>query len=254
MISEGQPVLLYLDGRRNWIVRAQSGKEFHTHKGIVKLEGLIGKPYGSTVSTELGQLLYAFKPTARDYVVRMRRPTQILYEKDIALALFELGVHCGSRVIETGTGSGAMTAALADAVSPDGHVYTYEIRSDLLEIASRNISRLGLEKFVTVWNRDAKDGFEEKDVDAVFLDLSEPWDILDSAYASLKPGSPLASFSPTINQVERTVTELRRRRFAAIRTIESLVRDMRVSEGKTRPASLMVGHTGYLTFARKAVD
>ncbi|MFH0848922.1 MAG: tRNA (adenine-N1)-methyltransferase [archaeon] len=254
MISEGDHVLLYLDERRSWLVRVEAGREFHTHKGLLRLEDLIGKPFGTKVKTALGQSIYVFKPTIDDHVARMQRPTQILYYKDIAIVLLRLGLHCGSTVIEAGTGSGAMTVALAEAVRPEGHVYTYDIRSDLIEVARRNILRVGLEKYVTMRNMDARMGFEEKGVDAVFLDLSEPWDVVEAAHSALSPGLPIASFSPTINQVEKMVTALKAKGFVAIQSIECFVRELRVEAGKTRPRSMMVAHTGYLTFARKVLE
>lgn len=253
VVREGDFVLLYLDERKKWLVQAREGTEFHTHKGLVKLGEIIGKPFGSCVRNALGFEFRVLPPTIGDHIVNMRRPTQILYDKDIALVLFRLGLRSGNMVVEAGTGSGAMTAALANAVRPDGHVYSYEIRCEFVEIATRNVAKMGLEQYVTVKNMDAKLGFEEKNVDAAFVDLEDPWEVIDSVHGSLNAGYPMASFSPTVNQVERVV-EAMKGRFVDVDTVECFVRSIRVEKGKTRPRTLMIGHTGYLTFGRKVLE
>ncbi len=253
VVREGDFVLLYLDERKKWLVQARERAEFHTHKGVVKLGEIIGKPFGSRVRSALGFEFHILPPTIGDLIANMRRPTQIMYDKDIALVLFRLGLRSGSVVVEAGTGSGAMTAALANAVRPEGHVYSYEIRREFAEIATRNVAKIGLEQYVTIKNIDAKHGFEEKNVDAAFVDLEDPWEVIYLVHGALKAGYPMASFSPTVNQVEKVV-EAMKDRFVDVDTIECFVRSMRVEKGKTRPRTLMIGHTGYLTFARKALE
>lgn len=251
-VKEGSFVLLYLNEKRKWLVQVREGRDFHTHKGIVQLGEIIGRPFGSRVRSTLGSEFYVLSPVLRDYIVSMQRPTQIMYEKDIALVLFRLGLGSGSVVVEAGTGSGAMTSSLANAVRPDGHVYSYEIRPEFAEVAVRNLEKIGLKKYVTIRSTDAKLGIDERDVDAAFIDLEDPWEVVDPVHEALKAGYPMASFSPTVNQVERMV-EAMKSRFQDIETSECFIRDMRVEKGKTRPKTLMVGHTGYLTFARKIV-
>jgi tRNA (adenine57-N1/adenine58-N1)-methyltransferase len=251
-VSEGDFVLLYLNERMRWLVRARDGLDFHTHRGIIRLGELIGKPYGGSVRSTLGFEFYLLPPTVGDHIVNIRRPTQILYDKDIGLVLFRLGIRSGCRVVEAGTGSGAMAAALANAVRPEGHVYSYEIRREFVEVASQNLRKMGLEPYVTIRNADARLGFEEEDVDAVFIDLEDPWSVIDSAYQALKGGHMFASFSPTLSQVERAVEEMKDR-FVDVETVECFVRNIRVEKGRTRPRTIMIGHTGYLTFARKVL-
>jgi len=173
-----------------------------------------------------------------------------MYPKDIGLVLLRLGISSGKIVVEAGTGSGAMTLAMANAVKPDGRVYSYEIRSVFLESARKSLKRAGLAEYVTLKQLDAKAGFEEREVDAILIDLGEPWAVVPHAWDALKGGAPVGSFSPTMNQVERTVASLRGR-FANIQSYECLLREIRAEEGRTRPATIMVGHTGYLTFANK---
>ena len=251
-IKPGMYILLWLDNRRKWLVHLNEQEEFHTHKGIVKISEIMGKKFGDSIVTTTGHILYILKPSFYDKIQTFRRPTQILYDKDIGFTLFKLGIEPGMRVIEAGTGSGVVTAALANLVKPDGHVYSYEANKDFFENAELNLSKINLLKFVTLKCSDARQGFEESDVDAVFLDLGDPWNVIPLAYRSLRDGANLASFSPTINQVEKTVSTMKKEGFLAMETIELLLRRIRIEDGKSRPETHMVGHTGYLTFARKA--
>ena len=133
-------------------------------------------------------------------------------------------------------------------------MYTYDIREESHEIAKKNIEKAGLSEFVTLKIKDAKLGLEEKDMDVAILDLGDPWTLIKTMKGCLRPGGILASVSPTINQVEKVVIELQNEGFLEIETLEILMREMEVREGKTRPAMRMVGHTTYLTFARKSLD
>lgn len=251
VVKENDYVLLYFDERRKWLTKVLQGREFHTHKGIVKLDALVGKRYGQKVVSSLNFDFWILKPTTHDYIMRVERPTQIMYPKDIGIILLKLGIHSGKTVVEVGTGSAALTIAIATAVKPEGHLYTYEVRPEFAETAERNLRRAGVLDYVTIRNLDASAGFQEKNVDAITIDIGEPWKVLSQAYDCLNGGCPLASFSPTVNQVERTVTALKQIGFVDVETIECLVRAMRVEEGKTRPATTMIAHTGYVTFARK---
>ena len=245
-------VILWLDNRRKWLIHLSEQEEFHTHKGIIKISEIVGKNFGDSVVTTTGHKLCILKPSFYDKIQTFRRPTQILYDKDIGFTLFKLGIEPGMRVIEAGTGSGVVTAAIANIVKPDGHVYSYETNKDFSENAKSNLYKIGLLKFVTLKCSDAREGFEESEVDAIFLDLGDPWNVIQHAFNSLGDGSNLASFSPTINQVEKAVSAMKKEGFLAIETIELLLRRMRIEDGKSRPETQMVGHTGYLTFARKA--
>ncbi|MEM4703857.1 MAG: tRNA (adenine-N1)-methyltransferase [Candidatus Bathyarchaeia archaeon] len=250
-IKEGFDVLLYLKQRKTYLVKAEAGKNFHTHKGIVKFDDLIGKEYGATVTTTLGVEFVALKPLLQDYIMKSARETQINYPKDIALIVMFSGIGPGSRIVEAGTGTGALTTALAHYVKPDGKVYSYEIRKEFLKTAEKNLERAGLRKLVELKNKDITLGIEEADVDSVILDLAVPWLVVPHARNALKPSATLVSFSPTIDQVIKTVEALTGNGFTAIETVECLLRGMQIERGKTRPHSLMTAHTGYITFARK---
>ncbi|MEM2105860.1 MAG: tRNA (adenine-N1)-methyltransferase [Candidatus Bathyarchaeia archaeon] len=252
-ITEGDYVLLYLSQRKTYLVKVEAGKNFHTHKGFIKFDDLIGKEYGSTVLSNMGIEFVALKPLLRDYIMKSARQTQITYPKDIALIIIFSGIGSGSRVVEAGTGTGALTTALAHYVKPNGKVYSYEVRKEFLETAEKNLRRAGFADFVELKNKDVTAGIDESDVDAVILDLATPWLVISHAYKALKPCGTLVSFSPTIDQVVKTVEALKENSFVDVETVECLMRGIQAERGKTRPQTLMIGHTGYVTFARKAL-
>jgi tRNA (adenine57-N1/adenine58-N1)-methyltransferase len=184
----------------------------------------------------------------------MLRKTQITYPKDIALIIMFSGIGPGSRVVEAGTGTGALTSALAFHVKPTGRVYSYEVRAEFIETALKNLKRAGLDEYVEIKNQDITLGINEKEVDAVMLDMATPWLVVPHAYSALKGSGSLVSFSPTIDQVVKTVENLKKNGFVDIETVECLLRRMQVVRGKTRPETLMTAHTGYITFARKTIS
>jgi tRNA (adenine57-N1/adenine58-N1)-methyltransferase len=253
-IQEGRNVLLFLDKRRSYLVKVEEGKDFHTHKGFVHLSDLIGKKYGTRIRSNLDVEFVAFKPSIRDYVFKISRRTQIIYPKDIALIIMFGNIQPGSRVVEAGTGTAALTIALAHYVKPSGRVYSYEIREEFVEAAAKNIEKAGVMEYVKPKKGDVTQGIEEKDMDAVVLDMATPWLVVPHAYSALKGSGIFVSFSPTVDQVVKTAEALRENGFVGIETIECLVRRIQTEKGKTRPETLMTGHTGYTTFARKALE
>ena len=207
-ITEGDYILLYISQRKTYLVKVEAGKSFHTHKGFIKFDDLIGKEYGSTILSSLNVEFTVLKPLLRDYIMKCVRKTQITYPKDIALIVMFSGIGPGSRVVEAGTGTGALTTALAHYVKPDGRVYSYEIRKEFLETAEKNLKRAGLTDFVELKNKDITEGIDESNVDAVVLDLATPWLVVPNAYHALKSCGTIVSFSPTIDQVVKTVEAL----------------------------------------------
>ena len=254
LIAEGSDVFLYLDPRRTYLVTVEPEKSFHTHKGYIQLGELIGKEYGTRISSSMDIEFVALKPNLRDYIFKSNRRTQISYPKDIALIIMYSGIGPGSRVVEAGTGTGALTSAIAHYLKPDGKVYTYEMRQEFQKNAKKNLERAGLLDYVELKEGDVTEGIEEKDLDAVILDMATPWLVIPHAYGALKGSGTLVSFSPTIDQVVKVVEALEDYGFVNIQTVETLIRFMQIARGKTRPQTVMTGHTGYLTFARKAVN
>src|SRR5512133_950829 len=134
-------VLIYLDARRTYMIKVQSGQSFHTHKGFLKLDDLIGKEYGEPIKSSLGVTFTTLKPKLTDYMMKSGRNTQIVYPKDAALIVMFSGIGPGSRVFESGTGTGSLTSALAHYVGPAGKVYTYELRPEFQKNAAKNLAR-----------------------------------------------------------------------------------------------------------------
>jgi tRNA (adenine57-N1/adenine58-N1)-methyltransferase len=252
-IAEGSDVLLYLDRKRTYLVKVEAEKSFHTHKGYIQLGGLIGKEYGTRIDSSMDIEFVALKPNLRDYIFKTNRRTQISYPKDISLIIMYSGIGPGSRVVEAGTGTGALTSAIAYYIKPTGRVYTYELRQEFQKNAKKNLERAGLINYVELKDGDITERIEEKDLDAVILDMATPWLVVPHAYTALNGSGVLVSFSPTIDQVVRVVEALAEYGFVGVQSVETLIRFMQVERGRTRPQTVMTGHTGYITFARKAI-
>ena len=252
-IQEGDEVLLYLDKKRTYKVCVEKDRQFHTHRGYVELGDIIGKPWGIIITSSLGVSFYALKPMIKDLIHKTDRKTQVLYPKDIGYILFQLDIGSGSRVVEAGTGSGALTMALANAVRPDGKVFTYEIIEKHMKTARGNIERSGLLPYVEMELKSIIEGISQKEVDAVVLDMATPWMAVPTAWESLRGSGIFLSFSPTLEQVIKTVSSLQDHPFIEIETVELILRNLSVGNNRTRPQTVMIGHSGYLTTARKVL-
>ena len=177
-----------------------------------------------------------------------------MYAKDIGYILLKLNIVNGTRMIEAGTGSGSLTQVIAAIVGEEGHLYSYEVREEMQNLAKKNLRRAGLEKNVTFVSRDIAEGFNETGVDAIFLDLPNPYDYMDKVCASLSPGGHFGALLPTSNQVIKLLTVLRRYGFAFIEVSEIMLRHYQAEERKFRPTDRMIAHTGYLIFGRCISD
>ena len=252
-VTEGGLVLLYFDVRRQWLLRVERGKEFHTHKGFIRTDEIVGLPFGSEIKSSLGERFWLLKPTTHDFIMHSLRRTQIMYPKDIGLILLKLSLTSGMKVLEVGTGSGAMTVAAATAIKPTGHVHTYEVRNEFADLAERNLRRASVADYVTVHRADARNGIDGNEFDAAIIDVGDPWPLIPLIHEALSGGAALLSFSPTVNQVEKTTETLGRVGFVNVHTLECFIREIRADTGKTRPATMMIGHTGYMTFGQKVM-
>lgn len=248
-------VLLISPDRKRFVFQVQPGESLHTHLGMVRHDDILQTHYGHTVRSHTGHRFTVLQPTMEETLMSLRRATQIVYPKDIGYILLKLSILPGRRVIEAGTGSGVLTAALARYVSPGGRVYSYESRLDMLRVAKANIERLGLESLVEFRHASVADGFLETEVDALFLDLREPWHYLDQVSAALADGGFFGAVLPTTNQLIELVGGLVRRwDFVDVEIAELMLRQYKPVPERLRPMDRLTAHTGYLVFARKLVS
>ncbi len=238
---------------QHFIIKLKPGEELHTHRGIVRHDDLIGKPWGSQFFSHNGNPFFLLQPGLSDIIRSIPRSTQIMYPKDIGFMLVYMGIGPGRICVEAGTGSGSMTAALAFAVGDTGKVISYEINPDFQSIALKNLQRLGLDHRVILKTRDIRDGFDEKDVDVLFLDVQYPYDYIQQVKETLKPGGFFCSIVPTTNKVVLLLDALKREKFGFIEVCEVLLRYYKSDAEHFRPTDRMVAHTGYIVFARPMI-
>ena len=238
---------------KRFIFRLVMDGKFETHRGYLSHNDLIGKPWGSRVFSHMGSEFVLLQPSLADLLVETRRNTQIMYPKDIGFILLSMDIGPGKHVLEAGTGSGSFTTALAYAVGTQGKVTSYESRPEFQHLAEKNLSRLGLSERVEFKLRDISEGFDERNVDALFLDLPNPQDYVLQAKEAIKPGGYLGSILPTTNQVSTFLIALRRSNFAFIEVCEILLRYYKAVADRLRPTDRMIAHTGYLIFSRSMV-
>jgi tRNA (adenine57-N1/adenine58-N1)-methyltransferase len=250
--QENDLVLLIGQDRKQFVVRLVEGGQLQTHRGYLNHDDLLGQPLGREVHSHLGYPFVILQPSTSDLISQLKRTTQIMYPKDIGYTLLKLSVRPGDRIIEAGTGSGGLALALARAVGPGGTVYSYEVRPDILNLARKNLEALALAGCVSFKLRDIAEGFDETDVDALFLDVRRPWAYLGQVTAALKDSGFFGAILPTTNQVAELIHGLEdQRTFGHIEVEEVLVRPYKAVPNRLRPMDRMIAHTGYLVFARK---
>lgn len=249
----GETVLLVETAKnRTFMVTLKEGEVLHTSWGTVPHQFIAGQPEGTEVSSSMGHRFLAFRPRVGERMMKVHRRTQIVYPKDAGWFVLALDLFPGARVVEMGIGSGAFTILLAQLLGPEGRVYSFDRRQDFLENAMANIARHGLSERVEAQILTAGEPFPVRDVDAVFLDLPEPWLAIPPAYEALAPGRPLALITPTAEQLKDAVRALEENGFTTPEVVEILERKIMVRQVEgVRPADRMVGFTGYLVSCRK---
>lgn len=188
LAQAGDTALLVSAQNKRYMLRLKAGDQLQTHRGIINHADLIGLPWGSKVFSHLGSGYLLLQPSISDLLIEIRRNTQIMYPKDVGFVLVTLGIGPGKQVLEAGTGSGALTTALAFCVGPVGHVFSYDNRPEMQSLALKNLERVGLEAQVTFKTRDILEGFDETNMDALFLDVPNPYDYIPQARQALKSG------------------------------------------------------------------
>jgi tRNA (adenine57-N1/adenine58-N1)-methyltransferase len=250
-IEESSYVLLFHTPRKKWLTKVAQDKKFHTHLGIIDVSSIIGMEYGSAIRTTEGKLIFLMEPTIHDFIMKSERKTQIVYPKDLGYIVARTGLKNGSKVLEVGTGSGALATFMASIVKPEGHIYSFDVNSDFMEIAKRNLEKAGMAKYVTMHQHDPHQGVDIRNVDVATVDLGDPWTVVDQVHDALKGGGAFVAICPTMNQIERTAAQLKKSGYADIDCVELMIRNIEAREGMTRPSMRMIGHTTYLVFARK---
>jgi tRNA (adenine57-N1/adenine58-N1)-methyltransferase len=254
---DGELILLIDKVGRRHRVRLKAGERHSLHSGAISLDDVIGRPEGVIVTTQLGARLLAVRPTFAEQVTGRQRQAQPIYPKDLGAIIVGADLHPGARVLEAGTGTGALTLAALRAVGAEGVVVSYEQREDFLEAARRVIvETLGaLPANLTLKLGDVYLGVEERDLDRVLLDLPEPWQAVPAARAALRPGGIVFAHCPNVSQVQRYFDCLREvRGFGMLEVFEVLQRGWTVRGRSLRPSHRMVAHTGFLCFARRLAE
>ncbi len=226
------------------------GSEFQSDLGIIKAEVLDNAEIGDEVKSHLDHTFKIAKPNINDFIDLMDRRCSILLKKDIGLVLAHTGLGAGSRVVDAGTGAGAIALNFGNVVGFEGKIFTYEIREDFAEVAKKNIDNFGITN-IEVKNKSIKDGIDENNIDLVFLDLPKPFEIFEDVLESLNVGGWLAVYAPYIDQAEISYRVAKKLGFYDIGIIEIIERGLEVRPQGVRPKTRMVGHSGYLVFARK---
>ncbi|HVT22462.1 MAG TPA: tRNA (adenine-N1)-methyltransferase [Mycobacteriales bacterium] len=240
-------------GRMHTIELA-AGKEFHTHRGVIPHDELIGKPEGCVVTSAGGTDYLALRPLLSDYVLSMPRGATVVYPKDAAQIVAVADIFPGARVVEAGAGSGALTCSLLRAVGAAGSVTSYERRADFAAVARANVERFfgGPVGTWTLQVGDLADAEGEASADRVVLDMLAPWEVIDTCGRLLVAGGVLCGYVATTPQLSNLVEGLRGHGgFAEPAAWESMVRGWHVDGLAVRPEHRMVGHTGFLVTARR---
>ncbi|MDR5709905.1 MAG: tRNA (adenine-N1)-methyltransferase [Armatimonadota bacterium] len=251
-LEAGEIVLLIDRHGRRYLTVLQAGR-VQDLRGKIAHDELIGQEEGVVVRNSRGEDFMALRPTLAEYVLLMPRVTTPIYPKDLGQILVVADIFPGARVVEAGTGTGALTMALLRAVGPGGRVYTYDVREEFQVHALRRIEAyLGPQDHLVARVHDIYQGIPDAPVDRVVLDLPEPWRVVPHAAQALPPGGIFASYVPTVPQAHQTEEALRASgAFALIETTETLVRPWNLKGPSVRPAHRMVAHTGFVTVARR---
>ena len=256
VLQDGEQVLLIDQRGRRHLVMLRKGETFHSDRGWVPHDGMIGQADGSWVRTSKGTRYVVLRPTLSEYVLDMPRGAQVIYPKDLAMVMFWADIYPGARVLEAGMGSGALTLALLRAVGPSGRVISYEQREDFARRALANIQlRMGEVTSLAVRLRPVEEGLgEEEPVDRAVFDLPEPWRLVEPVARVLRSGGIFLSYVPTIIQSHQLSETLRRHPgYTLVETFETLVRPWNIDGTSVRPFHRMVAHTGFITVARRVV-
>jgi tRNA (adenine57-N1/adenine58-N1)-methyltransferase len=250
-LAAGERVLLIDPKERRYLLTLVSGASFHTHAGIIGHDDIIGGEEGRPIVGSTGRQFLVIRPTLSDIVLKMPRGAQVIYPKDLGAILIAADIGPGQRVLEAGVGSGALSMTVLRA---GASVVGYELREDFAERARANVTAtLGPGVPYRVEIRDVTEGIDERDLDRLLLDMPEPHKVIAAATAALRPGGILLAYLPTINQTAllRAALDAEGSGYGLSETQEIMRRTWHVEARSVRPDHRMVGHTGFLTTARR---
>jgi tRNA (adenine57-N1/adenine58-N1)-methyltransferase catalytic subunit len=248
--------VLFIDAKEREYLRVlRSGSRVHIRDGFLPADQIIGVAEGSTVRNSAGEPFWVVRPTFASLIPNLPRRAQVIYPKDIGAILLWGDIHPGARIIEIGTGPGAMSMAILRAIGSSGHLTSYEVREDFLEMARGNVRQyLGEPSNWTIKLADARQGIEEREVDRMLIDLAEPWILLEQAAAALRFGGVLIAYVPTVLQVKQFVDRARVEGFGLVQVMETFMRSWYVKGLSIRPEHRMIGHTGFIICCRRLPD
>ncbi len=226
---------------RHYLVKGTA--DVHTNYGVIKVDDLREENIGKEIESHMMRKFFLLKPGIVDFIDKAKRGPQTISPKDYGIIAAHTGIHSGSRILDSGTGSGVMSMFLANITYPE-KLITYDIREDFAAIAKENFEKAGLDN-IELKIKNIYEGIDEKNLDLINLDLPEPWKVIEHAKKALKTGGYLVSYSPSIEQTKKFYDELEG--FES-ETVECLVRNWNMKV--VRPYSRMLGHTGFITFAR----
>lgn len=252
---EGDRVQLTDPKGRHYTLVLTPGGQYHTHRGAVAHDEIIGRPEGSLVTSAAGTSYLALRPLLADYVLSMPRGAQVIYPKDAAQIVMWGDIFPGARVLEAGAGSGALTCSLLRAVGPEGRVTSYEVRADHAEHAERNVTAFFGERPAN-WDLRVCDlARHEGEVDRMILDMLSPWEMLTVAADSVIPGGVLVVYVATTTQLSKVTEGLREQQcWTEPQAWETLMRPWHVVGLAVRPEHRMVAHTAFLLTARRLAE
>ena len=252
--ADGDPCLLFDAKGRRYLIELVAGREFQYHRGVLAHDDIIGSPEGSRLESSLGMKLVVVRPRLADYTLKMSRGAAVVYPKDAGAILMWADISPGNTVLEAGTGSGALTMALARAVVPGGRVISIERREDHHQKARKLISGFfgSIPESIDLRMGEIEDVVADVSPDRIVLDVPEPWHTVPLAAEYLTDGGVFCCFVPTVPQVQQARDAISRTRsFLDVMTFEIMMREWAVEGRSVRPEHRMIGHTGFVTVARK---
>ena len=254
VFKAGDACLLFDKKGRRYLIELVPAATFQHHHGVLAHDEIIGTEEGSALRSSQGKPLVVLRPRLADYALKMPRGAAVVYPKDSGAIIVWADIQPGNVVIEAGTGSGALTMALARAVGTEGRVISYEARADHAALARKRIRGFFGEIPANIELREGlvEDGLAQLKPDRVILDLPEPWHSVTSSAERLAPGGIFCCYLPTVPQVQEVRMAIdQSRSFLDVMTFEMMMREWSVDGRSVRPNHRMIGHTGFITVARK---